>query len=59
MNTIIPINNLPQNPERFTYFVCHLVDGQAWFFGGWRADQREQAATQAAQIGGVVIIQEN
>lgn len=59
MNTIITINNLPQNPECFTYFVCRLVDEQAWFFGGWRADQHEQAATQAAQIGGIVITREN
>lgn len=51
----VTINNLPQNPERFTYFVCRVVDGQVWFYGAWFAHQAEGAAQQAAEIDGIVV----
>jgi len=55
MKFTIEINNLPQHPERFTYFVCRVVDGEAWFYGAWYAHQAEGAAHQAAEVDGIVV----
>lgn len=51
----VTINNLPQNPERFTYFVCRVVSGQVWFYGAWFAHQAEGAARQAAEVDGFIV----
>ena len=55
MKFTITINNLPQNPERYTYFVCRMVGGEAWFYGAWYAHQADGAARQAAEIDGFVV----
>ena len=58
MKFTVKINNLPQIPERFTYFVCRVVDGSVWFYGAWYAHQKAAAARQAAEIDGFVVIGE-
>ena len=55
MKFTITINNLPECPERYTYFVCRMVNGEAWFYGAWFAHQKEGAARQAAEIDGFVV----
>lgn len=59
MKYTVKINNLPTNPERYTYFVYRVVDGEAWFYGAWYAHQGEAAARQAAEIGGAVAKRED
>ena len=54
----VTINNLPTNPERYTYFVCRAVDGEVWFYGAWYAHQAEGAARQAAEVDGFVVKRE-
>jgi len=51
----VKINDLPQNPDRYTYFVCRAVDGEVWFYGAWYAHQKAGAARQAAEIDGFVV----
>ena len=58
MKSEIIINNLPQNPERYTNFVCRAVDGEVWFYGAWYAHQAEEAARQAAEVDGFVVKRE-
>ena len=55
MKFTVTINNLPQNPERFTYFVCRVVNGSVWFYGAWYAHQVDGAARQAAEVDGFVV----
>ena len=55
MKYTIKINNLPNHPERFTWFVCRVVDGEVWFYGAWYAHQHEGAARQAAEIDGIIV----
>ena len=54
----VTINNLPTNPERYTYFVCRAVNGEVWFYGAWYAHQAEAAARQAAEVDGFVVKRE-
>lgn len=58
MKSEIIINNLPQNPNRYTYFVCRAVNGEVWFYGAWFAHQAEGAARQAAEVDGFVVKRE-
>lgn len=58
MKSTIIINNLPQNPDRYTYFVCRAVDGEVWFYGAWYAHQAAGAARQAAEVDGFVVKRE-
>lgn len=55
MKTIVNINNLPANANRFTYIVCREVEGFLWYFGAWYSGQKVQAFEQAQAIGGIVV----
>ena len=49
------VNNLPQNYNRFRYFVCRAIDGQVWFYGAWFAHQASDALAQAREVDGFVV----
>ena len=55
MKYTVTINNLPTHPERFTWFVCRVVNGSIWFYGAWFEHQHEAAARQAAEVDGILI----
>ena len=58
MTLNVKINNLPEYTSQYKYFVCREVDGELWFFGAWRINQKEAAARQAAEIDGIVVTAE-
>jgi len=58
MTLNVKINNLPEYTSQYKYFVCREVDDELWFFGAWRANQKEAAARQAAEIDGIVVTAE-
>lgn len=52
---LVYVNNLPQNYERFRYFVVRAVNGKVWFYGAWFAHQASDAMMQAREVDGFVV----
>ena len=52
---IVYIENLPQNYEKYPYFVVRAVEGKVWFYGAWYTKQAQEAKAQAQEIDGFVV----
>lgn len=51
----VMINNLPENVNKYRWFVCRAVDGEVWFYGAWFHDMEAEAKAQAREMNGFVV----
>lgn len=51
----VTINNFPQSAACRKWIVVRAVDGEVWFYDAWAYDHKDDAFTQAREIGGFVV----
>ena len=47
------VNNMGKHAKEYKYIVVRMVDGDAWYYGGWK--NFDNAMLQAIEVNGIVV----